>query len=47
MSTDAGAPIYIRVAADGARWDGFTAVDGRAEALGQAHQAKLGDGGNL
>jgi len=33
MSTDAGAPIYIRVAADGARWDGFTAVDGRAEAL--------------
>ncbi len=33
MSTVPGVPVYIRVAADGARWEGFTAVDGRCEAL--------------
>jgi len=33
MSGEPGGPVFIRIAADGTRWPGFTAVDGRAEAL--------------
>lgn len=33
MSGEPGGPVYIRIAVDGTRWPGFTAVDGRAEAL--------------
>ena len=33
MSGEPGSPVYIRIAADGTRWPGFTAVDGRCEAL--------------
>ncbi len=33
MSGGPGSPVYIRIAADGTRWPGFTAVDGRCETL--------------